>query len=198
MFTVYLPAIVTAEAAEAVKPKANKPAPPPPEPQPQAETILVIDDDPAVRDLMSRFLLKSGFQVVSAADGEEGFKLAKQLRPRIITLDVVMPKMDGWGVLKRLKADPELADIPVIMVTIVDNKVTGLDLGASSYLVKPVDRDILTELIQKHRGPRPSSSEAIPVGLSSSPEEAGAGRELGSAIQEKRTCPPFCWSKTTR
>jgi signal transduction histidine kinase/ActR/RegA family two-component response regulator len=171
-FTVYLPATVTAEDAEAVKPKTNESATAtPPKATPQGDTILVIDDDPAVRDLMSRYLVKSGFHVVSAPDGEAGFKLAKQLRPRIITLDVVMPKMDGWAVLRRLKADSDLADIPVIMVTIIDNEVAGLNLGASSYLVKPVDRDILTELIHKHRGARSSSSDRVPVGVSSSPED---------------------------
>jgi DNA-binding response OmpR family regulator len=144
---------------------------PVPEPKPQAETILVIDDDPAVRDLMSRFLIKLGFNVVAAADGEEGFKLAKRIRPVIITLDVVLPGMDGWGVLKRLKADPELSTIPVIMVTIVDNEVTGLHLGASNYLVKPVDRDRLAALVEQYRGAHIAKlAETIPVGASLSSE----------------------------
>jgi len=67
---------------------------------------------------------------------------------------VVMPDHDGWSVLKKLKSDPGLAKIPVIMVTIVDNEAMGLDLGASSYLIKPVDRDRLADLIEKHRGSR--------------------------------------------
>jgi signal transduction histidine kinase/FixJ family two-component response regulator len=171
LFTVVLPAEVSAEPSEAVKPKASGIAPVA-EPKPQADTILVIDDDPAVRDLMSRFLIKSGFHVVAAADGEEGLKLAKQIHPRVITLDVVMPGLDGWGVLRRLKTDSELADIPVIMVTIVDNAVAGLNLGASSYLVKPVDREALAELIQKHRGtPFSANSEDVPVGASVSSEK---------------------------
>jgi signal transduction histidine kinase/CheY-like chemotaxis protein len=118
------------------------------------DTILVIDDDPSVRDLMSRFLTKLNFHVVAAANGEEGFRLAKQIHPLLITLDVVMPECDGWAVLNRLKSDSKLAQIPVIMVTVVDNEAMGLDLGASNYLVKPVDRDRLAVLVEKHRNTR--------------------------------------------
>jgi DNA-binding response OmpR family regulator len=115
------------------------------------DTILVIDDDASVRDLMSRFLTKSGFRVVVASNGEEGLRLAKQENPLVITLDVVMPEFDGWSVLKKLKNDPALTDIPVIIVTIVDNEPMGLDLGAASYLVKPVDRDRLAVLVERYR-----------------------------------------------
>lgn len=167
VFTVYLPAQVSAEtaAAAAPKPPSEAKASVPEPPKRQAETILVIDDDPAVRDLMSRFLIKLGFHVVAAADGEEGLKLAKKIQPVIITLDVVMPIMDGWGVLKSLKEDPELAQIPVIMVTIVDNEVAAINLGASSYLVKPVDRDRLAELVERYRGSH-KAAEPVPVGAS--------------------------------
>ena len=79
--------------------------------------------------------------MVCAAGGEEGLRLAKELRPTVITLDVMMPGMDGWAVLTALKADAELADIPVIMLTIVDDKNLGYALGAADYLTKPVDRD---------------------------------------------------------
>jgi len=113
--------------------------------------VIVIDDDPAVRDLMSRFLTKSGFRAVAAADGEEGLRLAREVNPLVITLDVIMPEYDGWDVLRKLKSDPSLAQIPVIMVTVVDNQAMGLDLGASNYLIKPVDRDRLAVLIEKHR-----------------------------------------------
>lgn len=129
-------------------------------------TILVIDDDPSVRDLMTRFLSKLDFNVVSAANGEEGFRLAKQIRPFLITLDVVMPECDGWTVLSRLKSDSQLAEIPVIMVTIVDNETKGIDLGASNYLIKPVKRDHLADLVEKHRIARASTvmeADAVPV-----------------------------------
>jgi DNA-binding response OmpR family regulator len=78
-------------------------------------------------------------------------RLAKQVHPVLITLDVVMPECDGWSILSKLKADPELSKVPVIMVTIVDNEAKGLDLGASNYLIKPVDRERLAVLIEKHR-----------------------------------------------
>ena len=95
--------------------------------------------------------------MVVASNGEEGLRLAKQEKPLVITLDVVMPEFDGWSVLKKLKSDPVLADIPVIIVTIVDNEPMGLDLGAASYLVKPVDRDRLAVLVERYRMARSAS-----------------------------------------
>jgi signal transduction histidine kinase/CheY-like chemotaxis protein len=154
-FTVHLPAQVIAETPESARSTGNSN-----EMVPLAEfkihkdTILVIDDDASVRDLMSRFLGKLGFHVVAAASGEEGLRLARQVRPLVITLDVVMPESDGWTVLKKLKSDTSLAETPVIMVTIVDNEAMGIDLGASNYLIKPVDRDRLAVLIEKHRNGR--------------------------------------------
>jgi CheY-like chemotaxis protein len=164
VFTVHLPTNVTLESAEAAKSKEiNEVAAEQPHSVSQADTILVIDDDPAVRDLMLRYLVKSGFRVVVASNGEEGLKLAKRIQPQIITLDVLMPGIDGWEVLRLMKADPELAGIPVIMVTVVDNEIMGLNLGSSSYLMKPVDRALLSELIEKHRRVRTLTSEDIPA-----------------------------------
>ncbi|PYU72957.1 MAG: hypothetical protein DMG52_17015 [Acidobacteria bacterium] len=158
VFTVGLPAQVVIETADsAPSESASKLAAVPAETKTGLETILVIDDDPSVRDLMSRFLTRLDFRVVAAANGEEGIRLAKQFHPLLITLDVVMPDCDGWTVLKKLKSDSELAEIPVIMVTIVDNEAMGLDLGASNYLIKPVDRDRLAVLVEKHRGTRSST-----------------------------------------
>jgi len=151
-FTVELPAQVKIDGADTAL--AGAPASTPDvalAPSSDRETILVIDDDPAVRDLMSRSLSKVNFNVVAVTSGDEGLRLAKQIRPAIITLDVVMPMRDGWSVLNELKADPDLAKIPVIMVTIVDNEAMGITLGASSYLIKPVDRERLVALIEKHR-----------------------------------------------
>jgi signal transduction histidine kinase/CheY-like chemotaxis protein len=151
-FTVKLPAVVTSDAGPAQRPQAtlHTPAQPPARPA-GAEKILVIDDDPTVRDLMTRFVGKMGFDAVPAANGEEGLRLAREIRPQVITLDVVMPGLDGWDVLHRLKEDPELSSIPVIMVTIVDNEALGLERGASNYLVKPIDRDRLALALEKHR-----------------------------------------------
>jgi PAS domain S-box-containing protein len=118
---------------------------------PSAPTILVIDDDPTARDLMATFLRKEGYRMVAAASGEEGVRLARTLRPDAITLDVIMPGMDGWAVLGALKADPELAEIPVAMVTIVDDRQAGYTLGATDYLAKPVDWARLSAVLAKHR-----------------------------------------------
>lgn len=103
-------------------------------------TVLVIDDDPESREIVEHFLRKDGFEVATAGGGEEGLRLAHKLRPAAITLDVMMPDMDGWSVLRALKADPVLRDVPVVMLTMVDDKGKGYSLGATDYLTKPVDR----------------------------------------------------------
>jgi signal transduction histidine kinase/DNA-binding response OmpR family regulator len=112
--------------------------------------VLVIDDDPDVRTLMARVLSKEGFDVILAADGDEGLALAKQLRPAAITLDVIMPGTGGWSVLTALKADPEVCDIPVVMVTMTDDRRMGYALGASDYLTKPVDPARLAGILRRH------------------------------------------------
>jgi len=152
-FTVILPA--TAPESAPQTPFFTKPSPAlAPAPAPSlATTILVIDDDPAVHDLMRRSLEKEGFRVEVAADGKSGVALAKQLKPAVITLDVMMPSMDGWAVLKALKADPSTADIPVIMLTIVDDKQMGFALGAADYFTKPIDWQRLHATLQKYRQP---------------------------------------------
>jgi DNA-binding response OmpR family regulator len=139
------------------------------------DTILVIDDDPTVRELMSRFITKLGLRVISTGSGEEGVELARRMRPLLITLDVLLPDRDGWSVLHELKADQELSNIPVIMLTIVDNEATALSLGASNYLVKPVDREQLASLIEKHRANRSSVSP----NTNSSSRTAEKHREIG-------------------
>jgi signal transduction histidine kinase/CheY-like chemotaxis protein len=114
-------------------------------------TALVIDDDPVVLDLMQTFLGREGYRVVSASTGEEGLRLAREVRPNAITLDVIMPGLDGWSVLTALKSDPDLADTPVILLTITDNKSMGYALGASECLTKPIERDRLLATLEKHR-----------------------------------------------
>jgi PAS domain S-box-containing protein len=114
-------------------------------------TVLVIDDDPAFRDLVSRFLGREGFRVVTASTGDEELILARQLVPDLITLDVIMPGLDGWTLLAVLKAEPTIADIPVIMLTIADDRNKGFALGASEYLTKPLDRGRLARILHKYR-----------------------------------------------
>ena len=115
-------------------------------------TILVVDDDATVRDLLTRHLVREGFAAVTASGGFEALRLARQLQPAAITLDVMMPDMDGWTVLAAIKGDPELADIPVILVTIVDEKNRGYALGATEYMVKPIDRDRLVAVLRRISG----------------------------------------------
>lgn len=124
---------------------------------PNGMRVLVIDDDPSMRDLMVRYLSKEGFQVETAANGQEGLHLARTLRPDAITLDVMMPRLDGWSVLSALKAHAETAEIPVIVLTIVDNKQHGFALGAADYLMKPVNYKRLTTLLEKYK-PQPAQS----------------------------------------
>src|SRR6185295_13468358 len=120
---------------------------------PTAGCVLVIDDDAIARELIADHLKAEGFSVVTAAGGVEGLKLAKELRPTAITLDVMMPDLDGWSVLAALRQNPELADIPVIMVTIVDEHRRGIALGAAGYLTKPIDRERLHQLVRRFRAP---------------------------------------------
>ena len=151
-FTIRLPAAVTDPKA-AVAPRVEAlPASALPAGTP---TVLVIDDDSTVHDLMQRFLHREGLRMATATSGEEGLRLARALRPAAITLDVMMPGMDGWAILTALKADPLLADIPVIMLTIVDDKNLGYALGAADYLTKPVDWDRLAAILQKYRCAHP-------------------------------------------
>ena len=117
--------------------------------------VLVIDDDLSQRDLMRRFLNAAGFSVQTASDGEEGLRLARQLMPVAITLDVMMPGMDGWTVLSMLKSDPAVSHIPIVMLTMVDDKKRGFALGAADYITKPTDRKRLAQVLQKYSCPNP-------------------------------------------
>jgi PAS domain S-box-containing protein len=154
-FRIRLPADV--EPLEAEKPEpAKEPAAAGagPEPAP-GRCILVIDDESDARDLIERSLRKDGFEVVTASGGDEGLRLARQLRPAAITLDVIMPGTDGWAVLKELKADTQLRDIPVVMVSMVGDKSMGYALGATDYLTKPVERAQLSRVLRKYRCQNP-------------------------------------------
>jgi signal transduction histidine kinase/DNA-binding response OmpR family regulator len=113
--------------------------------------ILVIDDDAVARDLLTRFLEREGFGVIASGRGREALALAKEWRPIAITLDVLMGPTSGWDILTDLKADPDIADIPVIMVSIIDDKNRGFALGADDYLTKPVHPDRLMAVLQKYR-----------------------------------------------
>ena len=113
-------------------------------------TILVIDDDPEACEIIERYLTKDGYSVATAASGEQGLRLAHEIQPAAITLDVMMPEMDGWSVLRALKADPVLRKIPVIMLTMIDDRTRGYSLGAVDYLTKPVDRELLNKALSRY------------------------------------------------
>ena len=138
--------------------------------------VLVIDDDRAVHDLLRHAIAKQGFRVEGALSGEEGLRMARRLHPDAITLDVMMPGMDGWTVLSSLKSDPDLAKIPVIMLTIVDEKNRGYSLGAADYLTKPIERERLTSVLMRFR--TTAKNEALVV------EDDSASREVLSRLLE--------------
>ena len=153
-FTIRLPrTFEPPQKAETPEPAAsNEPC------EPGGNLVLVIDDDAAARDLMKRNLTRAGLRAALASSGEEGLKLARELKPKVITLDVLMPGMDGWAVLQELKGDPELADIPVVMATMVADRSLGYSLGASDYLMKPVTRERLQTALAKYKCDPPPCS----------------------------------------
>jgi PAS domain S-box-containing protein len=160
-FSVRLPAMIEVPSKPAREPQTLAPQRIyVPRPDEGPKTVLVVDDDRAVRDLLERFLVKESFRVVTATSGEEGLRAARELRPALITLDVLMKELDGWAVLRTLKSDPDLAAIPVIMVTIVDDPTQANALGADDFLLKPVDRVRLAELIRRHLAlPAPAAAQ---------------------------------------
>ncbi len=148
-FTMRIPCEVIPRQTETPRPEPMEESAVPPEVPVSAPVVLVIDDDPVVADLMRRTLAKDGYRVEYAENGEKGLQLARQLRPDAITLDVMMPGMDGWEVMTRLKSDGDLRDIPVILLSIVNDRKTGFALGATEYLTKPLDRDRLTSVLAR-------------------------------------------------
>ena len=175
IFTATLPAEVREAVAEVTRRADKEIGPAAPN---GAATILVIDDDPNVCELMQRFLTREGFAAVIATSGDEGLALARKQRPDVITLDIMMPGLDGWAVLTALKNEPQLADIPVIMMTIVDDKNMGFALGAAEYLTKPIDWTRLSAILQKYR--RDASPQWVLV-----VEDDQATRELTQKNLEK-------------
>ncbi|HUG27439.1 MAG TPA: response regulator, partial [Gemmatimonadales bacterium] len=154
-FTVVIPATVR----EAIEDPVQRPLS---ADEGHAGTVLVIDDDPAARAITRRVLVREGYRVAEAADGEAGLLLVRELHPDLITLDVLMPGMDGWAVLSALKADPALASIPVILQTITEDRNMGFALGASEYLIKPIERKRLAALVKRYV-PSPAAGPVLVV-----------------------------------
>ncbi len=149
-FTAILPVEAKEPAPESDTPEKTEPAA---ESAPAKEgargSLLVIDDDPASRELLTRMLEKEGYAVRLAANGPDGIASAKQNKPDLITLDVMMPSMDGWAVLSALKSDPATADVPVVMLTMVEDRPMGFALGANEYLTKPVQKSRVLEAVSR-------------------------------------------------
>jgi CheY-like chemotaxis protein len=192
VFTVRLPGSAEAQARSSTSSDGRR--------SPTADRVLVIDDDATARELIADHLKAEGFSVATAAGGVEGLKLAKELRPTAITLDVMMPDLDGWSVLAALRQDPELAEIPVIMITIVDEHRRGIALGAAGYLTKPIDRERLHRLVSRFRAQVPPTrvllveDDAVQrermrgwlEGPQWTVQEAENGREALKRIQESK------------
>ncbi len=149
-FTIRLPGAPSGTPASLGSAQATRPATRNGEPAPTRKptTILVIDDDPDVRELMRRHLEGQGFVIQTAESGVAGLEMVKRLRPDAITLDVLMPGIDGWGTLAALKADAETATIPVILITMLDDRTRGFALGAWEFLPKPIDWSRLIDLLR--------------------------------------------------
>ena len=143
-FTLLLPAVCPAATPEVATSSA------PARPADALGTVLIIDDEEPAHELLERELAGAGYYILHAAGGREGLKLAKQARPDVITLDIIMPDLDGWSVLKALKADPDLCDIPVVLVTIMGDRDLGFALGAADYITKPLDRELLMRAVRRH------------------------------------------------
>jgi signal transduction histidine kinase/CheY-like chemotaxis protein len=164
-------------------------------------TVLTIDDDSAVLDLLERCLSKEGYRVVGAQSGAEGLRLAAEIRPSAITLDVVMPGMDGWQVLRSIKTNPELSNTPVVIVTMTDDMAQGFALGAADFLVKPVDRARLLGIIERIRPSRerarvlvveddPASSEMMKRLLTNAKCDVAAAKNGVEALKQLEASQP--------
>jgi signal transduction histidine kinase/CheY-like chemotaxis protein len=159
VFTVRLPVILGATGESAGGPDRSTPAEAPlkveaPPPAPAAHaisrrpTVLVVDDDAAARDLLSRTLEKAGFATVTAASAEEGLDLARAVLPDALVSDVLLPGMTGWNLIEAFKAEPALCDIPVVVLSVIENRRHSLGLGAVEHLTKPVVTDMLVTLLK--------------------------------------------------
>jgi signal transduction histidine kinase/DNA-binding response OmpR family regulator len=118
-----------------------------------ATTVLIVDDDPQVIDLLRSMLLREGYRILQATSGPEAIARAREERPAAILLDIMMPQVDGWTVLSTLKEDPELASVPIIIVSMLDERPLGLSLGAAEFLTKPIERSKLIATLAQHVEP---------------------------------------------
>jgi len=145
----------------------------------EQKTVLIVDNEPDVLTMISEYLTQEGYNILTATSGEKALRLAQEHRPFAITLDVIMPEMDGWEVLQHLKENPGTKDIPVIIVSVSDDKATGFALGAVGYVTKPVDRDLLVGEINRIDGPTPHTIMVVDDNEIERKEMAGIIEEEG-------------------
>ncbi len=126
-------------------------------------TVLVVDDDPLMQQLVVGQLEPSGFKVIPAEDGVNALRLAREMKPQAIILDIHLPRLDGWSVLSQLKSEPTLSNIPVILVSVEEQRARGYSLGACEYLVKPVEPDRLVEVVTRTLGTQALASGEVLV-----------------------------------
>jgi CheY-like chemotaxis protein/anti-sigma regulatory factor (Ser/Thr protein kinase) len=143
-FTMMLPAICP-DDSPVVKGEARA------SPAGATGTILIIDDEKRTHELLDKELSNEGYEVLHAMGGREGLRVAKETRPDLITLDIIMPDLDGWTVLRTIKDDPELRDTPVVLVTIMGDRDLGFALGAADFITKPFERAMLLQVVKRHR-----------------------------------------------
>ena len=173
VFTITLP--LAADAAPAVARAAGHATASGPA---DATMVLLVDDDPQIHHLIGTMLNREGYRVEHAAGGVEALERARTLRPAVILLDVMMPNVDGWAVLALLKGDPALADIPVVIVSLLDERPLGLSLGAAEFLTKPVDRGQLVDTVRTYAG---SASGRVLVVDDNADDRASVAKPLAAA-----------------
>lgn len=175
-------------------------------PEGGSKVILAIDDDPEVLRLLSDSMQGSGYGLVGALTAGEGLAMAARIKPFAITLDIMMPHQDGWSVLQALKNDPALRDIPVIIVSIMENKSLGFALGVADYIVKPFERSELLEKLRalerggvRRQGPgqqvlvadaENTASDYMQGVLEAEGYDVGAARDYETLLARLETAPP--------
>jgi len=125
--------------------------------------VLVVEDDPAAAELLTRQLVGAGYRTEVARTGKEALARARELQPAAITLDIILPEIDGWEVIPRLKSDEKTSGIPIVVVSVVDNPELGLALGAMDYLIKPIEADELIQRLNRFNPKRASANESMRV-----------------------------------
>jgi signal transduction histidine kinase/CheY-like chemotaxis protein len=160
-------------------------------------TVVAIDDDADARDLLTRILSREGFRVLASARGEDGMRIAQATRPNLITLDLKLKGMDGWAVLEKIKADPKIANVPVIIISIAEEREHALERGAVDYLAKPIDVEKLIAMASAYKGQKPARSLLI-VGRAGRRDEdqvvrkamRAALEQAGWSVAEEETVAP--------